>query len=251
MQKKVFLDNDFESIKDDIMSIEKNFQDSENIIHNARNQLKIINFKGIDTVVKSFKVPNFINKIAYTFFKPSKAKKSYLNAQKLIDLDINTPRPIAYIENKKFALLDKSFFVTELENYDFTIREVFHHKVDNYQEILKEFTKFTYDLHQKGVWHVDYSLGNILITKQEDKYKFSIIDINRMLFKKISVNEGLKNFSKFWAKDESDLKVIAKEYALLSKLDENEAFEIIKKEVQKVMDFKNSKKKLKKLVGTQ
>lgn len=249
MQKEIFLDNDYKIIKDDIQNIDKSFQDNDNIIHNARNQLKIINFKGIDTVVKSFKIPNFINKLVYTFFKPSKAKKSYLNAKKLIELGINTPKPIAYIEYKKFGLLDKSFFISERENYDFTIREVFHHKVENHEEILKQFTRFTYDLHKKGVWHVDYSLGNILITKKDNGYRFSIIDINRMVFKTIDANEGLKNFNKFWAKDENDLKIIADEYAKLSSFDESRALYIIKTEAQKIMDFKNSKKKLKSLVG--
>ncbi|MEA2019082.1 MAG: lipopolysaccharide kinase InaA family protein [Campylobacterota bacterium] len=249
MQKEVFIESEFDSIKYEIENIEKKFQTNDNLIHNARNQLKIIDFDGIDTVVKSFKIPNFINKIIYTFFKPSKAKKSFINSKKLIELDINTPKPIAYVEHKKFGLLDKSFFITEREKYDFTIREVFHHKVDKHEDILKEFARFTYDLHQKGVWHVDYSLGNILITKQEDGYKFSIIDINRMIFKNISANEGLKNFNKFWAKDENDLKIMADEYAKLSGFNEDEAFNIIKIEAQKVMDFKNSKKKFKKLVG--
>lgn len=250
MQKKVYIDSEFDSIKDEIYNISKKFQKNNKLIHDARNQLKVLNLNDIDTVVKSFKVPNLVNKFVYTFFKPTKAKKSFLNAKKLIDLKINTPKPIAYVEYKKFGLLDKSYYISEREKYDFTIREVFHHKVDNYQEILKEFTKFTYNLHKKGVWHVDYSLGNILITKKEDKYKFSIVDINRMVFKKISVEEGLKNFNKFWAKDENDLKIMADEYAKLSGFNKERALRIIETEAQKVIDFKNSKKKLKKIVGT-
>lgn len=249
MKKNVFIDTEYENTRYEIEDIKSKFENNYNLIHNARNQLKIIKLGDFDTVVKSFKIPNMINKIIYTFFKPSKAKKSYLNAKKLISLGINTPIPIAYVEYKKIGLLDKSFFISKKENYDFTIREVFHHKVDDRQEILKQFTRFTYDLHKKGVWHVDYSLGNILITKTEDGYKYSIIDINRMVFKNIPADEGLKNFNKFWAKDENDLKIIAQEYAELSGYDKNKAYRIIKKEAQKIIDFKNKKKKIKSLIG--
>ena len=106
--------------------------------------------------------------------------------------------------------------------------------------------KFTYEIHQKGVWHVDYSLGNILISKKEDgSYKFSLVDINRMEFKKIPPEEGLKNFNKFWAKFDTDLPLIAKEYAKLASFDEEEAVRIVLEEAKKLEDKVNLKRKLK------
>ncbi len=61
------------------------------------------------SVVKYFKIPYFINKIVYTFFKKSKAQKSYEYALKIKDF---TPKPIGYIEFYKFGLLDESYFVS-------------------------------------------------------------------------------------------------------------------------------------------
>lgn len=240
----------FLNLQNYLINIDKQFDISGKSIHKARNELKIIQKDAYEFVVKSFKIPNLVNKIAYTFFRDSKAKKSYLNAVKLQTLDIATPEPVAYIEFYKNSLLDKSYFISVREKYDFTIREVFHHKVDNYEEILKQFTKFTYELHIKGVWHVDYSLGNILITKEKEHYKFSLVDINRMIFKKISPTDGLKNFNKFWAKDENDLIIIAKEYARLANFDEQLAIKIVQDEANKLMRFKNNKKRLKKMVKT-
>ena len=245
MSYKYIINPKFNNFKDTLVNIKDVFRNSNNSIHKARNELKIIELEGVRYVVKSFKIPHAINKIAYTFFRDSKAKKSFNNAMKLEDLKVNTPKPVGIIEFFSFGLLSESYFVSVYEPYDFTIREVFHHKVNDTQNILKQFAKFTYELHQKGVWHVDYSLGNILITKKDDSYIFSLVDINRMEFKTIPPQEGLKNFNKFWAKFDTDLPLIAKEYARLSGFDENEAIKIVLDEAKKLEDRVNLKRKLK------
>ncbi|MFV7791629.1 hypothetical protein ACNO6Z_12365, partial [Aliarcobacter lanthieri] len=75
------------------------------------------------TVVKAFKIPNIINQVVYAYFRDSKAKKSYENAVKLINLNINTPTPIGYIEFYQNFLFKESFFISEKLDYLFTIRE--------------------------------------------------------------------------------------------------------------------------------
>ena len=246
MSYKYTLNEKYTSFKNELLNIKDIFQNSHESIHKARNELKIIELHGIQCVVKAFKVPHIINRFAYTFLREGKAKKSYNNAVKLQELNVNTPEPIGIIEFFQTGLLSQSFFIASYEPYDFTIREVFHHKVDDVEEILKEFAKFTYEIHQKGVWHVDYSLGNILISKKEDgSYKFSLVDINRMEFKKIPPEEGLKNFNKFWAKFDTDLPLIAKEYAKLASFDEEEAVRIVLEEAKKLEDKVNLKRKLK------
>ena len=245
MSHKLILNPKYENFQNDLIHIKEIFKNSDESIHKARNELKIIELGGIKCVVKSFKVPHAINRLAYSFFRDGKAKKSYLNAIKLAELGINTPEPIGVIEFFSFGLLSESFFISVYEPYDFTIREVFHHKVENYEEILREFAKFTYELHQKGVWHVDYSLGNILITKKENSYRFSLVDINRMEFKTIAPYQGLKNFNKFWAKDNNDLVVLATVYAKLAKLNEKKSIEILINEAKSLETRVNLKRKLK------
>lgn len=100
-------------------------------------------------------------------------------------------------------------------------------------------------IHQKGIWHVDYSLGNILITQKGESYKFSLVDINRMEFKDIKSYEGLKNLHKFWPKDENDLVILATEYARLAKIDENKAVQIALHEAKLLEAKVNLKRKLK------
>ena len=246
MSYKFIINSNFNNFEDILVKIKNIFKNSNQSIHKARNELKIIELDNLKCVVKSFKIPHLINRVAYTFFREGKAKKSFTNATKLQELEVNTPEPIGIIEFFNFGLLSESYFISRYEPYDFTIREVFHHKVDNVEQILKEFAKFTYEIHQKGVWHVDYSLGNILISKQDDgSYKFSLVDINRMEFKEIPPKKGLKNFNKFWAKFDEDLPIIAKEYAKLANFDEKEAVTIVLSEAKKLEDMVNIKRKIK------
>ena len=83
-----------------IQNIQHYFNESQTSIHKARNEIKIINFNDEELVIKSFKVPNILNKIVYTFFRDSKSKKSYNNSIKITQF---VPAPIAFIELKKFG----------------------------------------------------------------------------------------------------------------------------------------------------
>lgn len=246
MRYKYEINPKYKYFLNSLINIQNIFLNSNNSIHKARNELKIIELDGLKYVVKSFKTPHLLNRVAYTFFREAKAKKSYLNAMKLQELAVNTPEPIGVIEFFNSGLLRESYFVSLYEPYDFTIREVFHHKVSNIEQILKEFTSFTYELHKKGIWHVDYSLGNILISKKDDNsFRFSLVDINRMEFKEISAQEGLKNFNKFWAKDKGDLILIAKEYAHLANIDEKTATKVVLNEAKSLEAKVNLKRRLK------
>lgn len=245
MSYKYTLNPKYKHFENDLLNIQKIFTNADESIHKARNELKIIELHGIKCVVKSFKVPHAINRVAYTFFREGKAKKSYGNAVKLTELGVNTPEPIGVIEFFSSGLLSESYFISRYEPYDFTIREVFHHKVADYENILKQFAKFTYEIHKKNVWHVDYSLGNILVTKEDDTYKFSLVDINRMKFKNIHPYEGLTNFNKFWAKDDNDLIILATEYSKLANIDEKKAIEILVHEAKFLEAKVNLKRKIK------
>ena len=83
---KLVINTPFINFKEFTLNIKKEFSSNSRTIHKARNELKIINHNNIDTVVKSFKIPNIINQIAYSYFRDSKAKKSYDYSIKIKDL---------------------------------------------------------------------------------------------------------------------------------------------------------------------
>ena len=236
----------FKSAKEEYIKLLTNirdyFKDSKNSIHKARNEIKILDYENQKLVVKAFKVPNLLNKIVYTFFRGTKAKKSYENSLRISKF---VPQAIGYIEFRKFGLLSDSYFISEQFEYDFTIREVITEAdFKDRENIFRELAKFTFLLHEDGILHKDYSPGNILIKVNKDGYEFKIVDINRMEFKDLNVDERLKNFSQLWAKDD-DLKIIIDEYSKLINQDEDDCFTKAIEYSQKHKDRKNFKKRLK------
>ncbi|MBF0264830.1 MAG: hypothetical protein HQL46_06115 [Gammaproteobacteria bacterium] len=213
MKTNYKLNNKFADFSNFLNNIQQYFIENKQSIHKARNELKIINYQDIDTIVKSFKVPSTISKIIYTFFRSSKAKRSYDYSLKINHF---CPEPIGYIEFYKNGLIDKSYFISVKFDYDFTIREALHKSLPNtseeeYLHIYKAFAKFSCQLHDNNIFHHDYSPGNILIKKVKQDYDFKIVDINRMTFKVINAEMRARSFSKLWA-HEGILKVIAEEY---------------------------------------
>jgi hypothetical protein len=242
--QKYKLSTKYNYFQDSLLNIKEIFRKNDNSIHEARNVLKIIPINGEDIVVKAFRVPNIINQFAYSYIRNSKANKSFFNALKLQELGLNTPTPIGFIEFYENSLLKESFFLSKYYHYEFTMANVRDDNIDNKNEILEAFAKFSYTLHKKGVWHVDYSGGNILINRTDNTYEFSLVDINRMEFKTITSYDGLKNFNKLWL-DENDLKTIATAYAKVAKLDEKEAIRKIILEDKKLKEHVLRRRKIK------
>ncbi|MDY0117678.1 MAG: hypothetical protein RBR59_08890 [Sulfurimonadaceae bacterium] len=224
----------FEKFTPLLQSIQTNFDLVDETIHKARNELKVLNYGNTEVVVKSFKIPHAINRIVYTFFKSSKAKKSYEYALRIGDF---TPKPIGYIEFFTFGLLEKSYFIAEKFAYDFTIREpLLDPGFEDKEEVFKAFARFTLLLHQNNIFHNDYSPGNILIKKENGNYLFKIVDINRMKFVPLSQEQRAKSFSKLWAHDHI-LEIIATEYAKHHQVDADFT--------KQVLYFSNKNKKIK------
>jgi len=204
----------YKNLKLFIENIESYFQESSHVLYDQRNVIRVVNFEGENYVVKAFKVPNLVNRFAYRYLRPSKAKRSYQYSLK-IGAELS-PEPIAYIEQNKNALLATSYYISKYFQYDHTIHEVLINKeLKNRLKILEEFADFTFKLHQLEILHHDYSHGNILIkesNKVDSNFEFKIIDLNRMEFKLLHLKSRLENFSRIKA-DDDDMKIIISQYA--------------------------------------
>ena len=180
-----------------------------------RNVIKILEINGIRYNIKAFKVPNLVNKIVYRFFRKSKAERSFLYAERLLADGVLTPKPEAYIEYSSLVSFGKSYYISKQLEYDFTIRKLVDDpSTEDYENILRKFTQFTFQLHEKGIHFLDHSPGNTLIKKDGDDYKFYLVDLNRMEFKTLSYDERLANFARLSPKDQM-LEILSDEYAKL------------------------------------
>lgn len=198
-------------------------------IFKSRNEVKIFEYDDLCLNVKAFKVPNWINRVVYVYFRASKAQRSFEYARKFLKLGVSTPEAVGFIDCRSSGLLKQSFYVSLHCNYDYTLREVLNYQVPERDEILKQWIEFTYKhLHLNGVFHLDYSPGNTLINKNNEGYEFNIIDLNRMKFREISFVSGLKNFRQLDT-DLQTIEFIAKEYARLNGEDPKAAIELLTK----------------------
>jgi len=246
----VKIHEDYESLSASILHAVNHFNiDGKEIYGGSRNTLKIFKVESSTNLIlniKSFKIPNFINQLIYRYIRKSKAARSYKYGMELKRLGFNTPTPIAYLEERTFFTLKRSYFVCQHLNYDFTIREVINQPhLKDYVYIVKLFTKFTFDLHENGIEFLDHSPGNTLICKSDDGYQFYLVDLNRMnLNKKMSFDDKMKNFSRVVSNDDFRV-LVSKEYAKLSGLDEKKVYEKMTQESVKFRASFHNKKKIK------
>ena len=192
-----------------------------------RNAIKLFKLGDEVISIKSFKKPNIINKIAYRYFRKSKARRSFEFASKLMEMQIGTPQPVAFFENYDFIGLKESYYVCEhLENV-FEFREIVQNEAfENRDFIIRKFTQFTFEMHEKGIEFLDHSPGNTLIRKNIDGgYSFFLVDLNRMKFHEaIDFQTRMKNLSKITHKKDM-IVVMSNEYAKLSNGDEAAIFD--------------------------
>ena len=218
----------------------------EKILKDARNTLKLFDFGDGIINVKSFKVPNIFNQIAYQYFRKGKAQRSYEHANALIEMGIGTPEPIAYYRNSDSFLFGRSYYVSKQLKYDLTYRELINDfNYEDYDNILRAFTRFTFDLHEKGVEFLDHSPGNTLISRTNDGYMFSLVDLNRMKFGKMYFEKRMKNFARL-SKYKHMVEIMSDEYAKLCSKPYEVVFEAMWKEVQQFRASINRKRNLKK-----
>ncbi len=230
-------------------NIKNMFENSDMLVHDARNQIKVLKIDDVEVVVKTYKIPSLFNKIVYTFFRKPKAYRAYHNAIKLQNIGISTAKAYSYICFYKYFLLEKSYFISQKVDYDFTMKKVFDDEtIENHDKILVAFGEFAKSIHDKHVEHKDFSPGNILVKKGEVSYIFSIIDINRMSFGVMNFNQRMKNLCKLWTSEEN-LKLIAQGYCLNSELDEKSVYEEISLNNKKDKNKKLLKKKIKIFFG--
>lgn len=182
-----------------------------------RNKIKLFELEEKTINIKSFKIPHLINKIAYKYFRKSKARRSFEYATTLLEKGIGTPQPIAYFENQDFIGLKDSYYVSEHLQCDLTYRELVEiPDFPDHENILREFTQFSFDLHEKGIEFLDHSPGNTLIKKNaEGIYDFFLVDLNRMNFHdSMDFDSRMKNLSRLTPKKEM-IALMSNEYSKL------------------------------------
>src|SRR5690606_16393105 len=98
---------------------------------------------------------------------------------------------------------------------DLTYRELTKDfNIPNHEAILRAFTRFTFELHEKGINFLDHSPGNTLIKLNNGDYRFYLVDLNRMEFQPMNFETRMKNFARLTI-HQSMVEVMSDEYSKL------------------------------------
>jgi len=220
---------DYKHLTDWLKEIPSFFSTQGETIYNKRNILKVFETDCGKIVVKSFRIPIVFNRFAYSFLRFSKAKRSYLYGLEIMKKGFDIPQPIAYLELFKIGLLSGSYYVSFHTDYLSMKYFSFIKKINEEDiDILRAFANFTAQLHDKGIYHKDYSNGNILFKKEGENILFHLIDLNRMQFKKVTEKMAYRAFHRLDLSIDM-LEVVAKEYAFQRRMDVKKSIYEIKK----------------------
>ncbi|MBD5343768.1 MAG: LPS kinase Kdo/WaaP [Bacteroides sp.] len=178
----IVINESYEHLRPLITAIVKGQRPAEaEDIYRGRNTLYRTQLDGVDAVVKDFKTPNLLNRWVYTNLRQSKARRSYENAMKMMAAGFLSPEPIAYGEHKVNGQLRHSYYIsrnlvgaTEMRHWK---------NFGCIDTLLPAFAAEMLRLHKAGIYHRDFSPGNILFTGDaEHGYRFHYVDLNRINF---------------------------------------------------------------------
>lgn len=151
------------------------------LLYQGRNVVRLFEHEGGKYVVKRFKKANFFQRIAYTFFRKTKAERAYLYACELRERGFETPHEVAYFEKSPGGLFLTGYFVSTYCDYPTAYFDLV--KTDAYDKGLAAcIARYLAELHQKGVLFGDLNLNNFLYRLEDGIFRIVLIDTNRSTF---------------------------------------------------------------------
>ena len=217
---KYLIHPDYEYLRPFIESLPTIFEQEGEVIYTGRNLIKVMQAEGLAVNVKRYRKPSLFNRIVYSFFRAPKGLRAFHYPGRLLYLGFETPHPIAYIEERSGGLIGYSYFVSVQSGYTQNFYQFGHIPVEQCRQVITEFARYTARLHEAGIYHRDYSPGNILFDKVDGVYHFSLVDINRMSFGTVGLRKGCANFARLWGQTPL-FTLLADEYAAARNFDRN------------------------------
>ena len=211
MKTEIFVNPHFSHLGAFVKQIPDGYSYMGEEIHNGRNEVRKANLLNLHFTIKYFKKITLTNRLIFATIRKSKARRAYEHSKLLIQKGITSPEPIAYINCYRFGLLYKSFYISLFTSYK-PLKELLNLPISVSEEGLKAFARFTFRLQNAGILHDDYTIDNVLYDKIGNRYDFSLIDNNRMRFRKYSYARGLKNLERLKVPVDK-MGIIASEYA--------------------------------------
>lgn len=196
----MLLNPTYEYLRSYIERIPSRFEAEGTTIYHLRNEIKVMETPdGQKLNVKRYHVPNGLNRLIYSCgLRKPKGQRAFEYPAILLLNGINSPTPIAYIEERQAGLLGYTYFISEQCDYPHTLYDMGNATPELYEPIAKALAHLAASMHNKNIMHLDFTPGNILWKHDEDGFKFSLVDTNRMYFGPVSINKGINNLKRMW-----------------------------------------------------
>lgn len=213
--QKIVIHPDYKELENFIYRIPSFFEKKKgSCIYKGRNELRLFKEGKYDLIVKSYKKPHFINKIAYGFLRKSKAERSYQYGLVLLENGIQTPQPIAFITRRRWLLFNDSYSISLKSELPYVYNDLKEKDLKRKDEVIQKIAFVAAEMHEKGFLHKDFSGGNILFNNDQKEISVEIIDLNRIVLKRtIGEEEGCKNLERLSGTKEM-ISLLGKTYAV-------------------------------------
>ena len=191
-------------------------------LHSGRNLIKRLGIAGprgepIEVAVKAFAVPARARGFVYANLRRSKARRCMDNARTLAQLGVGTPDPVACIEYEDHRCLRRSYYVCRYWPNDHDLTALLYRGVPSGADaraLLEALAQFTVAQHDRGVLHLDYNPGNILVRSGSGGFEFALVDLNRLRFRRLNTGDRICGLTRVTTRDDC-LRIIGRRYARL------------------------------------
>lgn len=126
-------------------------------------------------------------------FRTSRGKRVWKVANGLVSRSIPTPKPVAFLEQRKGRLLINSFFITQKIDQSLPLitllqKGLSHATIETSKiknELLQQAAHLVRNMHERGIWHRDLKSANLLVQKKAgEKEKLYLVDLDSARIKK-------------------------------------------------------------------
>lgn len=183
---KIRIHPEFTRYEDFIRGIPEGKYTTKEVFCDFRNTVAKVEVDGRIFVIKKYKVPTLLNRVVYTWFRKSKARRSFEYADRLLAQGVETALPVAYMEERKGGFFNIGYFVSEFLPYP-VLPKAKELEQEEREVLERQFIEFTAHLHDIKIIHKDYNPNNVFYHKEDGRYRFALVDINRMDFGKDSL----------------------------------------------------------------
>ena len=191
-------------------------------LHSGRNLIKRLGIAGpggdpIEVVVKAFAVPAPVRGFVYANLRRSKASRCMTNAEKLTQMGLGTPDPMASIQYEDYRCLRRSYYICRYWPNDQDLTALLYRGVPpgaDERALLEALAQFSAVQHDRGVLHLDYNPGNILVRSEGAGFEFALVDLNRLRFRRLDLGDRLSGLARLTTRDDC-LRIIGRRYARL------------------------------------